>query len=245
MTFTSIITGVEFDFAFTTEGNDLFTYTDVPTAQADLLLNSVGVDAIILLSGDDTVIDDEGSRIYFGNSGNDSMKGNLGAETLVGGQDSDLLEGNFGDDVLFGNLGDDTLRGGDGNDVIFGGQNDDLLVGLTGEDRLFGDLGNDRILSGDGNDTLTGGSGGDIFAIDAPGLGIDIITDFATSELSIALEGIDDMIRLPVGLTFSSILLQDLGNSQTSIILASTGQPLAILQNILPAAISSANFITS
>jgi Ca2+-binding RTX toxin-like protein len=245
MNFSSIITNVAFDFAFTTEGSDSLTYTDVPTAQTDILLNSAGVDAIVLLGGDDTAVDDNGSRIYFGNTGNDFIQGNQGAETLVGGRDSDILEGNFGDDVLFGNLDNDTLRGGDGNDVIFGGQQDDLLVGLTGEDRLFGDLGNDRILSGDGNDTLTGGNGGDIFAIDVPGSGIDIITDFATSELNIALEGIDDMIRLPTGLTFGSILIQDSGNSQTLIVLASTGQTLAILQNILPTAISSANFITA
>jgi Ca2+-binding RTX toxin-like protein len=242
MTFSSILPGVDFDFAFTTEGSDLLTYETVPIAQAEVLLTSLGIDAIVLLAGDDIASDDAGSRIYFGNLGSDSIKGNQGSDTLAGGQGNDILEGNLDNDVLFGNLGNDTVRGGDGRDAIFGGKNEDVLVGISGEDQLFGDLGDDLILGGDGNDSLTGGDGTDVFVIDAPGLGVDVIMDFSTSETSVNIAGIDDKIRLPFGIAFENILLQKVGESQTAIALASTGQTLAILEDILPSAISSANF---
>jgi Ca2+-binding RTX toxin-like protein len=242
MTFSSIIVGLDFDFALMTEGNDFLAYETVSVPEMEVLLTSVGTDAIVLLAGDDTASDDSSSRIYFGNLGNDSIKGNQGSDTLAGGQGNDILEGNLDNDVLFGNIGNDTVRGGDGRDVIFGGKNEDVLVGLSGDDLLYGDLGDDLMLGGDGNDTLTGGDGTDVFVIDAPGLGVDVIMDFSTSETSVNIAGIDDKIRLPFGIAFENILLQKVGESQTAVSLASTGQTLAILEDILPSAISSANF---
>jgi Ca2+-binding RTX toxin-like protein len=245
MTFSSIITGLDYDFAIASEGNDFVNYETIPANEKEVLLLSPGVDAIVLRDGDDTIADDAGSRIYFGNAGNDSLQGNQGADTLVGGRDNDTLEGNLDNDVLFGNIGNDVLRGGDGRDVLFGGKNEDVLVGLGGEDLLFGDLGDDLLFGGDGNDTLTGGDGTDVFIIDTPGLGIDVIADFSTFQTSGGLSGVDDKIRLPLGITFESIVLQNTGSSETTIALASTGQTLAILQNISSSAISSANFTTT
>lgn len=242
MTFSSIITGLDFDFALMTDGNDFLAYETVPVPQMEVLITSVGIDAIVLLAGDDTASDDASSRIYFGNLGNDSIKGNQGSDTLAGGQGNDILEGNLDNDVLFGNIGNDTLRGGDGRDVLFGGKNEDVLVGLSADDLLFGDLGDDLLIGGDGNDTLTGGDGTDVFVIDAPGLGVDVIMDFSTSETSVNIAGIDDKIRLPFGIAFENILLQKVGESQTAVSLVTTGQTLTILENILPSAISSANF---
>ncbi|MGB3237385.1 MAG: hypothetical protein WBB29_03755 [Geitlerinemataceae cyanobacterium] len=242
MTFSSIIIGPDYDFAIASVGNDFLTYDSIPADQRELLLLSPGVDAIVLQDGDDSISDDAGSRIYFGNAGNDSLTGNEGADTLVGGRDNDILEGNLDNDVLFGNIGNDTLRGGGGRDIMFGGKNEDVLVGLSGEDLLFGDLGDDLLLGGDGDDTLTGGDGTDVFVIDEPGLGIDVITDFSTFQTSGSLSGVDDKVRLPLGIAFENIVLQSTGTSQTTIALASTGQPLAILQNIAPSALSAANF---
>lgn len=242
MTFSNIIIGLDYDFAVMTDGNDFLDYATVPAPQLEVLLTSVGIDAVVLLAGDDTASDDASGRIYFGNLGSDSIKGNQGSDTLAGGQGNDVLEGNLDNDVIFGNIGNDTLRGGDGRDIMFGGKNEDILVGLSGEDLLYGDLGDDLLLGGDGNDTLTGGDGTDVFVIDAPGLGVDVIMDFSTSETSVNIAGIDDKIRLPFGIAFPDILLQKVGESQTAISLASTGQTLAILENILPTAISSANF---
>lgn len=245
MTFSSIITGLEYDFAFASEGNDTLIYDTVPVDQADLLLLSPGIDAIILRDGDDTVVDDAGSRIYFGNAGNDSLVGNQGSDTFAGGKGDDILEGNLDNDVLFGNIGDDTLRGGDGRDVLFGGKNEDVLVGLGGNDLLFGDLGDDLLFGGDGDDTLTGGSGTDVFVVNEPGLGVDVITDFSTSATDPSFGGVDDKIRLPLGITFESLSIEDIGNSQTAVTLTSTGQALAVLQNIAPSQISNVNFTTT
>ena len=60
--------------------------------------------------------------------------------------------------------GDDTLYGGDGSDIIYGQEGNDVLYG------------------GSGDDVLSGGSGADTFVMEAVGQGIDVITDFSSSE---------------------------------------------------------------
>jgi len=52
------------------------------------------------------------------------------------------------------------------------------LTGLDGNDTLLGGSGNDTLVGGNGNDVLTGGSGLEQFVLNAPGTGIDSITDF-------------------------------------------------------------------
>ncbi|MBG9389182.1 calcium-binding protein [Caenimonas aquaedulcis] len=86
---------------------------------------------------------------------------------------SKVLIATSGDDELTGYLGGDRLNGGAGNDTIDGRE------------------GNDTITGGAGDDTLTGGAGSDRFVLDqAPGAGVDLITDFSsgidTIQLSLA-----------------------------------------------------------
>jgi Ca2+-binding RTX toxin-like protein len=155
MELTSIVLSQEFegqfyDFGIATPTADRFTYSELNATQAADLSRSSGVDVIVLLAGDDTATDDGSSRVYFGNTGNDTLDGADGNDTLAAGQGDDLAIGGNGDDVLAGNLGNDTIRGGLGNDVVFGGQGNDAIDGEGGSDLLTGDL---------GDDTLTGGFG--------------------------------------------------------------------------------------
>ena len=157
-----IVTGSEQDLGFGTLNDDAIVFSQLPLAQLGAFAGSPGVDSIILFGGNDSAVDDDGSRAYFGNAGNDMFFGNGGADTISAGRDNDTIEGGEGDDVLFGNLGNDIIRGGDGNDLAFGGQNEDRLFGDTGNDTLLGDLGSDTLEGGDGSDRLIGGSGLDV-----------------------------------------------------------------------------------
>ncbi|CAD5943602.1 pre-peptidase C-terminal domain-containing protein [Planktothrix agardhii] len=179
---------------------------------------------ILVLGGNDTVQGSVDGEVINGNQGFDQIFGGGGNDNLFGGQDGDVIDGGVGDDILFGNLGADIITGGDGNDNLFGGKDND---------NLSGDLGND-ILSGDfGIDTLTGGGGSDIFVLGIGGGGADIITDFQDGA---------DLMQLPAGLIFSNLRVTTSGN-QTAIVLATTGEELARLDTIQPAAITAADFV--
>ncbi|MGB6168487.1 MAG: hypothetical protein WBF52_12940, partial [Geitlerinemataceae cyanobacterium] len=172
MTFSSVIPAADFDFGLMTPADDFLNYANLPPDQALILSNSSGLDAVALLQGNDTANDDGGSRIYFGNAGNDTMSGNGGDDTMAGGQDQDVIRGGDGNDAIFGNKGQDLLFGDSGNDVMFGGQETDLLVGGEGDDTLSGDL---------GADLLTGNAGSDLFVLNTALLGsteADAILDF-------------------------------------------------------------------
>lgn len=172
MTFSNVIPAANYDFGLMSAADDFLEYASLPAGQASLLSNSPGIDAVVLLAGNDTAIDDGGNRIYFGNAGNDTISGNGGSDTLIGGQDRDVLRGGDGNDAIFGNKGQDLLYGNSGNDVMFGGQDTDLLVGADGEDTLIGDL---------GADLLAGNAGGDLFVLNTALLGsteADAILDF-------------------------------------------------------------------
>lgn len=179
---------------------------------------------VLALGGNDTIQGSVDGEVINGNQGFDQIFGGGGNDNLFGGQDGDVIDGGVGDDILFGNLGADIITGGDGNDNLFGGKDND---------NLSGDLGND-ILSGDfGIDTLTGGGGSDIFVLGIGGGGADIITDFQDGA---------DLMQLPAGLTFSNLRVTTSGN-QTAIVLATTGEELARLDTIQPAAITAADFV--
>ncbi|HIK31613.1 MAG TPA: hypothetical protein IGS17_00780 [Oscillatoriales cyanobacterium M59_W2019_021] len=172
MTFSSVIPAADYDFGLMTPADDFLNSANLPADQALILSNSPGVDAIALLAGNDTANDDGGSRIYFGNAGNDTISGNGGDDTLAGGQDQDVLRGGDGNDAIFGNKGQDLLYGDAGNDLMFGGQETDLLVGGEGSDTLIGDL---------ASDLLAGNAGGDLFVLNTSHLGTaeaDAILDF-------------------------------------------------------------------
>ncbi|MBF2083914.1 calcium-binding protein [Thermoleptolyngbya sp. C42_A2020_037] len=55
------------------------------------------------------------------------------------------------------------------------------IHGLAGNDILIGGAGDDTLVGGPGDDVLTGGPGRDTFHLNAPGQGIDQITDFTPS----------------------------------------------------------------
>jgi uncharacterized protein YkwD len=229
-----MILGTDYDFGMATPGNDTYSYAQLSIAQADLFHNSIGIDAIVLLGGDDSAIDDGGSRIYFGNAGNDSIQGNGGKDTISGGRDSDSLSGGEEDDILFGNLGNDFIQGGNGNDFLLGGQENDRLYGDDGNDVISGDKGSDILNGNQGIDTLTGGESNDIFMLQTT-QGRDILTDF---------QGGSDTIQISGGIRFSDLTLQSAGtNGEDTIVkVTSTGEELAILKNILAVNLTRTDF---
>ena len=68
-----------------------------------------------------------------------------------------------------------------GQDSVDGTVNDDVLVGTLNSDRITGLAGNDTITTGAGNDTLV---------YNAPGDGVDTITDFTVGNDTIDLTAI-------------------------------------------------------
>jgi Ca2+-binding RTX toxin-like protein len=101
------------------------------------------------------------------------------------------LEGNAGNNTIRGTANADNIEGKGGNDRLYGlGGNDDL-EGDAGDDWLFGGAGNDLIEGGLGNDRLSGGGGRDIFEMDDPVTGRDLITDFqdGLDRIKVEFEG--------------------------------------------------------
>ncbi|MGB3239564.1 MAG: hypothetical protein WBB29_14800 [Geitlerinemataceae cyanobacterium] len=211
MTFSSVIPAADFDFGLMTPADDFLNYANLPPDQALILSNSSGLDAVALLQGNDTANDDGGSRIYFGNAGNDTMSGNGGDDTMAGGQDQDVIRGGDGNDAIFGNKGQDLLFGDSGNDVMFGGQETDLLVGGEGDDTLSGDL---------GADLLTGNAGSDLFVLNTALLGsteADAILDFDRAGGDrIGLTG--TITEADLILTEQSIPLQELISANSGLV---------------------------
>jgi uncharacterized protein YkwD len=231
---TEVMIGTDYDFGIASAGNDTYSHAQLSIVQTTLFKNSIGVDAIILLGGDDSAVDDDLARIYFGNAGNDTLQGNGGNDTISGGRDSDSISGGEADDVLFGNLGDDFIQGGNGNDSLFGGQENDRIYGDDGNDLISGDKSNDILNGNLGTDTLTGGEGNDIFMLQAT-QGRDILTDFQRGS---------DVIQISGGIRFSDLTLQSAGtNGEDTIVkVTSTGEELAILKNVRAADLTSPDF---
>jgi len=97
-----------------------------------------------------------------------------GKDTLIGSSDDDILRGFGGGDKILGKNGKDTLIGDSGGDNLQGGNKADTLKGGKGGDKLDG---------GKGGDILNGGKGLDQYIFkDAPGHGVDTITNFQTGE---------------------------------------------------------------
>jgi len=110
----------------------------------------------------------------------DLLKGN---DTLIGSNDDDTLRGFAGKDTLDGKGGKDTLIGDSGADNLRGGDNKDNLKGNGGVDKLNGGRGSDDLNGGKGSDDLNGGKGLDHYIFkDAPGHGVDTITNFQVGE---------------------------------------------------------------
>ncbi len=165
-------------------------------------------------NGNDVIIAMGGDDILLGADGNDRLYGNQGADVINGGADRDLIFGGKGNDFIDGGMGGDDLRGDLGDDNIYGNAGDDVLSG------------------GEGTDTLTGGTGDDVFNL-SEDEGVDIITDF---------ENATDKVHLPEGVTFEEINLVDIGENRTAIAVASTGEQIAILEDVPTSLLDDSDF---
>ncbi|MBE9072706.1 Calx-beta domain-containing protein [Microcystis sp. LEGE 08355] len=146
-----------------------------------------------------------GNNLLLGLEGNDSLDGKAGNDTLEGGAGDDTYTIDAGDTITENaNAGTDTVKvgfasytlttnfenltltgtlaingtGNSSNNLLTGNNAANTLTGLDGNDTLLGGSGNDTLVGGNGNDVLTGGSGLEQFVLNAPGTGIDSITDF-------------------------------------------------------------------
>ncbi|HIO55608.1 MAG TPA: calcium-binding protein [Candidatus Marinimicrobia bacterium] len=176
-------------------------------------------------------------------------------EILVGSKAAETIQGDGNANTIHGGMsstdGADTIYGNGGNDILYGhnpeqfsyngwSNTNDKLYGGSGDDQLYGTGGENIIDGGTGSDNLTGSSGADTFVIRS-GDGnedlakADIITDFQDGTDVIGLDG----------LTFVELTItQGTGSnsSHTIIRLTSSGEYLAILQNISTSNISEADF---
>ena len=113
-----------------------------------------------------------------------------------------------------GAAGGNGQPGGDGGEGGAGGYSA-WLFGAGGNDTLTGAAGADRLAGMGGNDVLTGNGGADLFYFDAPGLGIDQITDFQIGVDHIELRATQ----------FGVVSLADLGFASGIAPAASDGRP--------------------
>lgn len=197
------------------------------TQEVDTILGFGGDDTLFGLQNNDFIQGDDGNDLIFGNQGGDFLRGGAGADTLFGGQDDDNLTDSSPPDsasrnFMYGNKGNDTLfiNGG----FLYGGQGDDSIIGGSGVTNLSGDF---------GRDTLVGGSGRDIFTITPK----DQVFNSADADI---IQGFDpnsrDILFLETGsgLTANDVTLTpDVASNSTAIIIAATGQVLAVLENTL------------
>ena len=211
--FSSLSLGATYDFALATDVNDSVDFSLIDAGQLGQLQQSPGIDVIVLQGGNDTALDTDEGRYFFGNAGNDSIDLQGGNDFGSGGRDSDTLTGGNGDDSLFGNLGDDSLSGDAGNDRILGGQGEDKISGGAGNDYLGGDK---------GSDTLTGGDGADTFVLQA-GFGIDTVTDFEVTR---------DKFILPAGVKFETLKFDEISASETEIFIVGATSPLVVVVGV-------------
>lgn len=229
MAFSEIITGSEFDFAITTTGDDVLNFAELSSEQQSALSNSPGIDAIFLGDGNDIGLNDNVSRLYFGNAGNDFITGASVADTLVGGRDNDTLDGGFGSDFLQGDRGNDLLISS-GGDTLIGGAGEDVFRLTDTQETVIDDYVPQvdviELPSGltiDDIDILGSGRGGGpqaaILQVRATGEQLAILNDFP-GEASTAVRQ-EDIISLGAALPSRSPQEQDLGNLSESNLSAS------------------------
>jgi Ca2+-binding RTX toxin-like protein len=168
-----------------------------------------------------------------GGGGNDNISGDNNANILTGSNGADNISGYGGNDILGGhNAG--VSNGDDDNDILYGGAGNDILYGTAGANMMDGGTGQDNMSGGNGNDTfiIRSGDGGSALT-DA-----DIIMDFQDGT---------DVIGLSGGLNFDDLTIaQGSGSnsSHTTIRITSSGEYLAILQNVSVSNISVGDFTT-
>ncbi|MGL5926532.1 Calx-beta domain-containing protein [Chroococcidiopsis sp.] len=170
-----------------------------------------------------------GNDYLDGGLGSDTMKGGDGDDSYVVDNAGDAVSENTnaGLDLVFSsinyslttNVENLTLTGnadinGTGNsldNIISGNDGANKLAGGTGNDTLLGSAGNDTLVGQGANDTLVGGTGADRFdyntgaAFSTFDIGVDIISDFKSSELDkIVLGKMTFGLTSNVGSGFSS-----------------------------------------
>jgi Ca2+-binding RTX toxin-like protein len=133
----------------------------------DIILGGDGSDTIAGLEARDFLYGDAGNDYISGGQGDDILRGGVGNDTIFGNEFYDVLLGEAGDDLLSGDAYNDTLDGGDGADTLLGGVDNDSLIGGAGGDALYGGDGNDQLDGGIGFDTLSGEGGFDQIIIDS------------------------------------------------------------------------------
>ena len=117
-----------------------------------------------------------------GQSGNDRIDALASADVIKGLTGDDTLIGGLGDDTIYGGTGQDRVNGGIGRDVLYGDEGNDTIEGRAHSDRIFGGAGDDFIAGGDCADTISGGLGADAFIFRTGDKGIDVISDFSSTE---------------------------------------------------------------
>ncbi|MEM7061663.1 MAG: hypothetical protein AAF572_00630 [Cyanobacteria bacterium P01_B01_bin.77] len=196
----------------------------------------------------DTQVGSDDGETIVGGDFRVSLDGQGGDDTLAGGLGNDLILGDDGDDVLRGDLnerdpqdggngGNDIIFGGEGNDRIGGKAGNDILSGDAGDDTIYGDAGDDILMGVTGNDILvgdnfSGGSGSDLFVF-GNGDGTDTILDFEV--------GIDRIGLVEGELLFADLTLTQDGNN-TLLGVVSSGETLAILNNVQASALGENSF---
>ena len=166
--------------------------------------------------------------------------GGLGDDIILGSDRDDILRGDLntrdtqddiagGNDIIFGGGGNDRIGGKAGNDILSGDAGDDTIWGDAGDDILMGVTGNDILIG----DNFSGGSGSDTFVF-GNGDGTDTILDFQI--------GIDQ-----IGLVQGELLFADLTITQSGddalLGVSSSGETLAILENVQASALGSDSFV--
>ena len=195
----------------------------------------------------DIVGNDEGETLE-GSDADNFIQALGGDDTVAGGLGNDIIEGGDGDDVLRGDRNSRSTQDGEagGNDIIFGGEGNDRIGGKAGNDILSGDAGDDMIWGDDGDDILmgvtgndilvgdngSGGGGSDLFVF-GNGDGTDTIVDFEV--------GIDRIGLVQDELVFADLTITQDG-SDTLLGVASTGETLAVLNNVQASALGEASF---
>ncbi|MGC2855349.1 glycoside hydrolase family 113 [Novispirillum sp. DQ9] len=160
---------------------------------------------------DEVLVGYRGNDVLVGGAGHDLLNGGRGRDTMNGGAGRDMASylgveevtvdlgrvgwqntgaGGWdrlvGIEDLAGGLLADHLAGDDRANRLYGNEGSDTLTGRGGRDTLYGE---------GGNDTLTGGAGADIFVLDNPGGGRDVILDFQSGVDRLALSGLQYGLR--------------------------------------------------
>ncbi|NEP18681.1 MAG: calcium-binding protein [Leptolyngbya sp. SIO4C1] len=228
-----------------TEGPETVTFDLV---NGEVYEPASAASSVTLTLNDFEVVGTDASETLVGNDAANSVTSQGGDDVVAGGLADDILLGGDGDDILRGDRNARTTQDGEpgGNDIIFGGDDNDRIGGKAGNDILSGDAGDDLIWGDDGDDILMGvtgddilvgdnfsdGSGSDLFVF-GNGDGTDTILDFEV--------GIDRIGLVEGELMFADLTLTQDGNN-TLLGVTSTGETLAVLNNVQASALGESSF---